>query len=450
MNQRLLPPFLLCAFTALLPISASAADLYVSPAGSNKNDGKSLKTAFATAQYAADKTKPGDTVFFADGTYTAPVGETLLTVTRSGAPGKPIVFRNAPGARPVLRSNGGWEAIKVSGASYLEFRGLRLRGNAPEVTLEEAMREKNNLVNRHTSGNGLNIAENKAAKTLSSHILVRECDIRDFPGGGLQALHADFITFENNTVARCGFYAPYACSGISVYQPTDQGTDPGYKIIIRGNVSFENNNRVPFYYSNTDPEKRIFTDGNGIILDDYYHEQAFDGDPGKPYAGRTLVANNVVFNNGGSGIHTFQTSNVDIVYNYAAGNNRRPGQGDGQIFANTSRDVRVLNNILVAPAGKPINSDYNNETVTYDHNVYSTMGGSKPVFTRELAGNMIVPVPLTLSGWDKGERGFTLLSAETLRKVAVPFDAVTTDFFGKKRVVGKPVAGAFVGAPAKP
>ncbi|MBC8140271.1 MAG: right-handed parallel beta-helix repeat-containing protein [Armatimonadetes bacterium] len=443
MNHRPFLPLLLCAVAALLTGCAYATDLYVSPAGSDKNDGKSLKTAFATAQYAADKAEPGDTVFFAEGKHTAPVGKTLLTVTRSGVPGKPIVFKNAPGARPVLVNNGGWEAIKVSGASHLQFRGLSLRGIAPEITVAEAEREKNNLNNPRTSGNGLNITDNKTTKTFPSHITVQECDIRDFPGGGLSAIHADFITFENNTVARCGFYAPYACSGISIYQPIDQGTDPGYKIVIRGNVSFENYNHVPFFYSNTDPEKRKVTDGNGIILDDYSNKQDFGGGSGKPYTGRTLIANNVVFGNGGSGIHTFLTHNVDIVHNYAANNNRHPGLREGQIFANMSHDIRVLNNILIAPAGKPVNSDYNNENVTYDHNVYSTADGSAPVFARELADNVLAPAPLLLSGWEKGGRGYSLTSVETLRKVATVFEGIPTDFFGNKRVVGKPVAGPF-------
>ena len=436
---------LLC-LAFLVPGVAQAGTLYVSPTGNDANTGASLKQALRTPQRAADRANPGDTVLFATGKYEAAVGQGVLVITRSGEPGKPITFAPAPGQQPTLRSRGAWQVIKIQGASYIVVRGLRLRGNTDDIKIEEARREMNNLLNPRTCGNGLMISDDRAKKAFPSHITVQDCDIRDFPGGGLGAVHADSLTFENNVVARCGFWSPYACSGISIYQPIDQDKETGYKLIIRGNVSFENNNYIPFYYSNKDnPEKRTITDGNGIILDDFHNSQGFGGGASKPYGGKTLVANNVVFDNGGSGIHVFHSAGVDIVYNYAANNNQNPEQRSGQIFSNSSERIRILNNILIAPAGKPVNSDYKNgEDVVYNYNLYSVAGGAAPEYARPLANNRVAHPGLTLIDWAKGERRLNAAPQSPLRKAGTPFPEAGMDFFGRRRNKERPDVGPFV------
>lgn len=421
--------------------------IFVSPSGSDSNDGMTLKTALRTPQVAADRANPGDTVLFATGEYLATDGQGVLVVTRSGAPGKPMTFTPVPGHQPILRSRGAWQAIKVQGASHLEFIGLTLRGMTDEITLDEARRESDNLKNPRTSGNGLNITDDKTRKAFPMHILVRGCDIRDFPGGGINAMHCDWITLEKNIVARCGFWAPYANSNISIYQPVDLDGASGYKIIIRGNVSFGSYNHIPFYYSNKDnPTKRKVTDGNGIILDDYSNSQGFGGGTGRPYGGKTLVANNMVFDNGGSGIHVFRSTGVDIVHNYAQNNNCHPELHEGQIFANSSKNVRVLNNVLIAPTGKPVNNDYKNDTtVLYDYNLYAIADGSAPKFTRELAHNLLAMPKLTLSlkDWAAGKHSFVAAKDSPLRGAGTAFPELPTDFSGKPRNTKRPDIGPF-------
>jgi hypothetical protein len=67
------------------------------------------------------------------------------------------------------------------------------------------------------------------------------------------------------------------------------------------------------------------------------------------YVGRTLVQNNLVFNNGGSGIHSVTTDHVDIQYNTAYMNSASPHLQYSQIYTYESDDVNIRNNILVAP-----------------------------------------------------------------------------------------------------
>jgi parallel beta-helix repeat protein len=429
-------------------------NIYVSPQGNDTNSGTSPKQPLRTPQVAADRTNPGDTVFFMAGEFIPAEGQTILTITRSGTPGKPITFTAMPNQKATLRSNGGWEAIKVLSASYLNIKNISMRGTTDKVTMAEARKEMNNLLNPRTCGNGVIIDSKNETKDpnntayISKYITVSNCDIRDFPGGGLAAMHADYITFENNIVARCGFWAPYACSNISVYQTIDCDTNTGYKIIIRNNVSFGSYNNIPFYYSDKDhPEKRHVSDGNGIIIDDLKNTQAFGGGHSKPYQGKTLVINNVVFDNGGSGIHAYSASNVDIVHNYAVNNNTHPEITGGQIFANDTSDVRVLNNILVAPAGKAVNSDYNNGAgVVYDYNIYAAIDSSTPKFARDLAHNIVKSPKITLKDWEKGKRSLSIAKDSPIRRAGTNIslgNIVDRDFFGKSRPKVQPNIGPF-------
>ena len=89
------------------------------------------------------------------------------------------------------------------------------------------------------------------------------------------------------------------------------------------------------------------------------------------YSGRTLVANNVVFNNGVAGIHVFSSDHVDVVNNTAYMNSQTPTANNGEIDANSSGDVNVINNILYSIPGKTVNSNWKNSPkIIYDYNIY--------------------------------------------------------------------------------
>jgi hypothetical protein len=418
--------------------------LYVSPTGDRKAKGLTPETA-VPPQTAAWMTQPGDLVLFAEGEYVSEPGKTLLAIERSGAPGLPIVYAPMPGAKVTLRANGGWEAIKVAGASHIVIRNFRVIGSSANVTMEEALAEMSNLKNPRTCGNGIGIDWRPQDKKPPSHVTVRDCVVSDFPGGGIFANHTDYLTFENNVVFRCAFWSPYANSGLSVYQPIDVDDNTGYKIIIRNNVSFGNYQNIPFFHSNrADPSKRKYTDGNGIILDDFLSSQGFGGGTNKPYAGRTLVANNVVFANGGSGIHAFKSDHVDVINNYAWDNNRHPFLKDGQIFGNRSRNMRILNNVLIGPPGKPVTTSHQNEGLTQNNNLYATLDGSAPKFVGEQAQNIIAPPGLEIIGWAEGKREIRVAPDSPLRGAATPDAAITDDFFGVARPEGKLDIGPFV------
>ena len=426
------------------PPDAQQRTLFVAVDGKPENDGLTPESALPV-QEAADRSRPGNSIYFTEGEYIAKGGTTLLTIARSGAPGKPITYSPAPGAKAILRNIDAWEAIKITGASHVVIRGFRVIGNAASITMQEARVAMSNLENSRTCGNGIGITEAPDTNAPASHIVIRDCVVSDMPGGGIFANHSDYLTIENNTVYRCAFWSPFGNSGISVYQPAAVDASTDYKIFIRNNVCFENYQNIPFYFSNVgDPSKRKVTDGNGIILDDFQHTQEWGGGTGRGYAGRTLVANNVVFANGGSGIHSFKSSNIDFVQNYAADNNRHPELRDGQIFANGTRHSRIINNVLIAPPGKPVTSSHGNENLVFENNLLATTNDSPPDVPAEKSLNIITGPGLTLIGWADGGRTFKAAPDSPLREAGQPFPEAAEDFFGMPRGSSAPDIGPFV------
>lgn len=98
-------------------------------------------------------------------------------------------------------------------------------------------------------------------------------------------------------------------------------------------------------------------DGKGIIIDDSQHSQAAISrhDPqDEPYLGRTYIANNIVRNFGGRGIHAFSSAHVDIVNNTICNNLLSDSEyiTEGKIDAPCCDNANVVNSIGVHLNGK--------------------------------------------------------------------------------------------------
>jgi hypothetical protein len=355
--------------TASLP---AATTYYVSSNGADSNDGLTQSTPFWSIQKAADLTKPGDTVLIMDGTYScAWQGGPVLQVKNSGTPDAWITFKAAPGQHPVLALNGE-QGIFSTNASYIEINGLAITGNNPKVTLDYAVAHRTQE-DPLCDGSGIFLDGRKQGKKLPHHWRILNNTVSECGGGGIGACEADDLVIENNRVFDNAWYSRWGTSGISVCVMRDFDQSAGYRIIIRGNLSYNNHTLVPCIQDGT------YTDGNGIII---------DSDDNTHYTGRTLVANNICAHNGGSGIHTFHSSNVDIINNTTWHNSQKVDYGE--IFANGSKNVNIVDNISVADDGKPMNSDWNhNKDIVYDHNLM--FGGKPPVVPGE---NTITSDPL--------------------------------------------------------
>jgi parallel beta-helix repeat protein len=367
--------------------AAAVTTYYVSGAGSDSNDGKSTSRAFRTLQKAHDLTNPGDTVLIMNGTYTS-TNSDILSIYRTGEPGKWIRYKAYPGHTPKLKAgNNNWQGVYFNGVSYILIEGLTLEGNNDNVTEAQARTQlkDTNGDGRYDAmepkpayagaGIGINPDYNNLVQP-SHHIIIRKNTVYNFGGGGIYTTSADFVVLEDNVVYDNAWYAPWGSSGISLYQNRD--TQPGYtgyRMVVQRNISYGNRNLFPCACVDFE----TISDGNGIIIDDLHHTQ--NGSPYSNYTGKTLVANNITYENWGRGIHVFESDNVNVINNTAFSNSYGETILQGQISVINADNVRVYNNIA-APyqyrsgftnksyiAGKP-----NNSNVVFDYNL--SFGGT--------------------------------------------------------------------------
>jgi len=404
---------------ALLPTAASATTWYVAGTGSDRNAGTTLAAPFATLQHAANLTKPGDTVMVLNGTYVVPCTQCdVLDITTSGTAGAPITYQAYRGQSPVINFKTGWNGINIQ-ASYITINGFNVGGGRTMVSLAYAQANASNLNNYLTSANGIVVG--CGTQQTYSHVVIENNTVHDAPGGGIASCYADYITIRHNTTYLNAYWSPYGNSGISIWEMRDTDSNTGYKNFILDNVSYENREYIPFY------EAGKITDGNGIIVDDNKNTQSNN----VAYGGRTLVANNIAYLNGGSGIHTYASAHVDMVFNTTYENNRTPTLNEGNMFANSGTDVNILSNILYAAPNFTYYSAYNNSSnVVYDYNIlYST--------TPAASEKAVLPGPHDIVADPKftaaGSYNFALKSGSPAIGSASSTDAPATDYAGNPR-----------------
>ena len=179
--------------------------------------------------------------------------------------------------------------------------------------------------------------------------------------------------------------------GISVWQPhaiynfrpAGAYDDEKFHIKILNNISYNN------YIS--EAVKEDHTDGNGIIIDAWKHEQSPPFDI-YPYEG--LVQGNLVYANGGKGIQVAFSANVTLANNTAIGNNRDrlcSTTWRGEINVDLSDNVQVINNLMLAtpdlshPRLKYNTASFegasarNNENVVWENNLtFNTANNDLP------------------------------------------------------------------------
>lgn len=349
------------------PQTGSGTSYYVSDAtGLDANNGLTTNTALKTIMAAYNKVVAGDTVFIMNGTYNNN-GTTILNITKSGTLDKYITFKNYPGQTPKIYISGNtYNGILING-NYIIIDGVEMMGDNVNISYAGALAAYNTAVGGGTdplqgvySSNGISIGGPNTQSKFPHHTIIRNCKIHDFPGGGISAIQADYTTIEYNTIYNNAWFSMYGQSGISILTPFSSDGNTGYKNIVQNNYCYGNKTQIPVIN-----DGRI-TDGNGIIID--INLSGYGG-VGAGFNGRTLVQNNISFNNGGSGIHAFKAQYVDIINNTAYNNGVVTGYPD--IFAAYASDVKLYNNIVYSQTGGKANSNSNNTTsVIYDYNLY--------------------------------------------------------------------------------
>ncbi|QEG22975.1 right-handed parallel beta-helix repeat-containing protein [Mariniblastus fucicola] len=284
----------------------NAQTYYVAPNGNNNRtnaQAQNRNTPFRTIQTALNRAREGSTIVVLDGTYWGQFNFVRSNVT--------LEAERKEGAFIV-------GSIFASDLSFLRVDGFEIANRRPDAPRSKGL----SFVRCHD-------------------VVVRDCRVHDCRGGGIAFDQSDQLLCEWNIVYRNAFWDPGQHSGISIYQPQRRTNDaPGYDIIVRNNTSFANENKL---------DNVLFgrpTDGNGIVIDDSQNLTAPTGN-GENYSGSILVENNLCYNNGGQGVHCYQSENVTI-RNNTLYRNMRSFEFGGEVAVVRGDSVLVYNNILCA------------------------------------------------------------------------------------------------------
>ena len=399
--------------TARVPDTDPDVFFVSSLVGDEANDGQTEEAPWGSLQASLDRLQPGQTLYVMDGEYAEQrePGNASYVMDVDGTPEAWIRIAAAPGHQPELVPTSG-NGMSIRG-NYVEVAGFRVRGETYSVD--------------NAYGWGLLIRN-------AHHVRLIGNTISDMPVGGISAVESANLEIYENVVFENSKWGTEQGSGISVWHSRNHDTEPsvdGYHDRIIGNTVYRNEIKV---FSRWAPGQEIISDGNGIIIDE-------SDDFG--YTGRTLVANNVVFDNGGRGILVHKASRVDVVFNTTYHNGRTTDLAGGrvEIAATRSTDVKVLNNLTWSRPGVPGVTASGSELVVMGGNVIVTDAPSGQATDLDLVTSS--DPGLASPGLDEATADFRPLATSLVVDVAIDVEPVmSVDADGNPR----PPTGADVGA----
>jgi serralysin len=317
---------------SLCPAGANASSWYVDGARGSYVGKGTPASPFLTIDQGWQAAKPGDTIYLAP---TVSYSVQYL-MHKSGAAGKYITLTGtgqAPNLTRILGRNsaGANIALALIDDSYVTVSNLQIDG-------EYAAGDPQTL--------------ECVSVQHSNHINILGNRISHCGGNGIASVWSDYLNIAHNIVSASAMNTvSYRGSGISTYEDADADGNHGVKIVIADNIIYGNSNTpvapcAAFACSND-------TDGSGIILDESKRLQQ-PGSTVPPYRGQTLVANNLIYGNGGRGITAYGTVNDIIENNTIFDNNLDPYErsaNPGEISIIGTGNVRVYNNLLYSNGG---------------------------------------------------------------------------------------------------
>ncbi len=367
----------------------SQSEYYVSESlGSDSNAGTE-SAPFQSINKGISMLNPGDTVYVMEGVYTNnnfgtvdPSTNTnmsnphVVTVNKSGTEDAYITLRNYPCHTPKIKFDGRGGIIISNNMNYIIIEGFEVEGPSQDIDYSMAIADREykilcaedgdsstNYNNAYFGGKGI-----WGGYGAHKHIIIRNNIVHDTPGSAIRFNDSDYITIEDNIVYNSNWWTSSASSAIVFAETISEDGDNGsnIKMIIRGNLVYNNWNRIPFYVTqlpdnsgNTNPNYGTASynnilDGQGIYVT--------RSDPG--YNGTFLFENNICVNNGKNGINFDHSQSASAIYqnntlyfngvheiiqdlSVEEGNPAHRGQKVGGIKANNVKNATVVNNIIM-------------------------------------------------------------------------------------------------------
>ena len=452
-------------------------ELYVSqPLGSDSNSG-SESSPFKTINKAISESIPGTTILVMDGLYqnnnygtglngTSLNNSPVINFNQSGVIGSPITLKNLNGHSPKIQFDGAGGIKFPNGVNNIIVEGFEIEGPSASITYEQAIadREYKILVSEDDDDNtsyNHNYFSGKGIWGYGPHnnIIIRNNVVYNTPGSGIRFNDSDYITIENNTVYNTTWWTSSASSAVvyaeSISSEGDNGSD--IKMIMRGNIIYNNWNRIPFYVTQL-PDNNGNVGGNyGTASQDYILDgqglYVTRSDP--DYAGTFLFENNICVNNGKNGINFDHSDSASAIYRnntlyfngvhniiqmqehgelLHVGNNKVAG-----IKANGVLNATVVNNIIVTRDNEysalafnditgtrlAVNNIFQNGTYAWPATVDNNLVNVDPLF---------VSAPTTVNGLiDISITDFSLTSNSPAINAGNPNHTPLTDIIGNIR-----------------
>ncbi|MDC0623075.1 carbohydrate binding domain-containing protein, partial [Flavobacteriaceae bacterium] len=446
------------------------------PLGSDSNSG-SESSPFKTINKAISESIPGTTILVMDGLYqnnnygtgingTSLNNSPVVNFNQSGVIGSPITLKNLNGHSPKIQFDGAGGIKFPNGVNNIIVEGFEIEGPSASITYEQAIadREYKILVSEDDDDNtsyNHNYFSGKGIWGYGPHnnIIIRNNVVYNTPGSGIRFNDSDYITIENNTVYNTTWWTSSASSAVvyaeSISSEGDNGSD--IKMIMRGNIIYNNWNRIPFYVTQL-PDNNGNVGGNyGTASQDYILDgqglYVTRSDP--DYAGTFLFENNICVNNGKNGINFDHSDSASAIYRnntlyfngvhniiqmqehgelLHVGNNKVAG-----IKANGVLNATVVNNIIVTRDNEysalafnditgtrlAVNNIFQNGTYAWPATVDNNLVNVDPLF---------VSAPTTVNGLiDISITDFSLTSNSPAINAGNPNHTPLTDIIGNIR-----------------
>lgn len=333
---QLLLVIVLFACRAAQAAPSGVCTLYAAPDGAPHNSGATPNQP-VSLRAAADRSKPGSVICLLAGTYFV---NTPFAIRNSGRQDEWIVYQSLDGRARIEPRSGSYALWQLRGPTqYVEIRELIFDGHDTASAGVDC-----------AGCDHLRVIRNKISNTGRGGVLT-------YPDRQT-GKHPDYITVDHNMIYRGG----YNQGGSSAISYNHHGWFDQYP----GFHSFVTNNIISGEYDNSSDH----TDGNGIIMDNPQSQ------PTPP----TLIANNVVYENGGRCIHSLNAANNWIVNNtcYANGldlavkGGRLGNNGEFALF-HSSNDY-LINNLAYAWRDRRPFSDEGPTPARYFSNIWYTPG----------------------------------------------------------------------------
>lgn len=286
------------------------ANYYVAKSGSDRNNGKSPASAWQTIGRAVTVLTSqggphgGVCVNVGDGEYEEAVRIVGLSGSGDRSDGY-LVFRAEHRHRAKVQvplaaaRDAGAGAFRVEDSNFVVIDGFDLEGQIFPGSEEDGVVVSNDQ-------------SRKPPDAPVHHVKILNNLIHHHGGAGVGAVHADYLDVEGNEISDTSRTSIYEVSAISTWQGVASDQAPGFHNVVRDNIVFDN--------GEGDTGHATHTDGNGIIIDDFRNTQ--NGSTYGAYKPATLIENNLVYSNGGSGIHLFLSDHVTVRNNTTFDNMR--------------------------------------------------------------------------------------------------------------------------------